>query len=197
MSGDAELDVADVADLGRHLEQHRRSLHQMVRRRIDPALAVRIDPEEILHEAFLVACRRWPSYKANPTVSPYAWLYRIVLDTLIEVWRRESRLVRDLRRDLPWPVESSVQLALRLVEPAAGPSSALARDEMLELVKRTVESLAECDHEILWMRHYDQLSFKEAASVLGISENAATVRYARALKRLRDKWLQTVSESDA
>ena len=133
-------------------------------------------------------------YRTDPTISPYAWLYRIVLDTLIEAWRRESRSVRDHRRDLPWPAESSVQLALHLVDPATGPSTALARDELLERVKRTVEDLGENDHEILWMRHYDQLSFKEAAAVLGISENAATVRYARALKRLRDKWLQTASE---
>ena len=59
MSGDADLNVADLAGVGNLLEQHRARLLQMVRRRIDPALAVRIDPEEILHEAFIVACRRW------------------------------------------------------------------------------------------------------------------------------------------
>jgi RNA polymerase sigma-70 factor (ECF subfamily) len=120
-----------------------------------------------------------------------------VLDTLIEAWRRESRAMRDHRRELPWPAESSVQLALHLVDPATTPSAAMAREELLERVKRTVQELGDCDHEILWMRHYDQLSFKEAAAVLGISENAATVRYARALKRLRDRWLQTASESNA
>ncbi len=197
MSDDEELNVVDLASVGNLLEQHRARLLQMVRRRIDPALAVRIDPEEILHEAFIVACRRWRRYRTDPTISPYAWLYRIVLDTLIEAWRRESRLVRDHRRDVPWPAESSVQLAFHLMDPATGPSTALARDELLERVRRTVENLSENDHEILWMRHYDQLSFKEAAAVLGIRENAATVRYARALKRLRDKWLQTASESDA
>jgi len=185
--------VADLAGVGNLLEQHRARLLQMVRRRIDPALAVRMDPEEILHEAFFAACRKWVNYCAQPTVSPYAWLYRIVLDTLIEVWRRETRAIRDHRRDLPWPAESSVQLALRLVDSATGPGSALAQHELLERVERTVKELGDNDHEILWMRHYDQLSFGEAAAVLGISENAATVRYARALRRLREKWLQMES----
>ena len=38
------------------------------------------------------------------------------------------------------------------------------------------------------MRHYDGLSFGEAGAVLGVSENAATVRYVRALRRLKDVW---------
>jgi RNA polymerase sigma-70 factor (ECF subfamily) len=188
--------MTDLASVGRLLEQHRSRLLQMVRRRIDPGLAVRIDPEEILHEAFLVACRKWVRYRTDPTVSPYAWLYRIVLDCLIETWRRESRGIRDHRRDLPWPAHSSVQLALHLVDSITGPSSALAREEQLQRIKEMVEDLGESDHEILWMRHYDQLSFREAAAVLKISENAATVRYARALRRLRDKWLQTEKGSE-
>ncbi len=44
------------------------------------------------------------------------------------------------------------------------------------------------DREILWMRHYDQLSHREVAEVLQIKESAATPRYVRALKRLKDLW---------
>jgi RNA polymerase sigma-70 factor (ECF subfamily) len=82
------------------------------------------------------------------------------------------------------------------MDSGTSPSSALAREELQERVKWMVENLGENDHEILWMRHYDQLSFSEAATVLGISENAATVRYARAVRRLRDKWLQTEKGSE-
>ncbi len=112
MSGGEELSVSDLAGVSNLIEQHRGRLLQMIRRRIDPALAVRIEPEEILQDAFVSACRRWVGYCACPSVSPYAWLDRIVLDTLIEVWRRELWAIRDLRRDLPWPAGSSVQLAV-------------------------------------------------------------------------------------
>ncbi len=170
------------------MERYRARLLAVIRRRVDPALAVRIDPEEILHEAFLAACGKWESYCAQPTMSPYAWLYRIVVDCLIEVWRRESREIRDYRRDLPWPEQSSVHLGLHLVGSGTSPSNAVARKEIRQRIRASMDDMSPSDQEILWMRHHDQLSFKEAAMVLGISENAATVRYARALRRLKDRW---------
>jgi DNA-directed RNA polymerase specialized sigma24 family protein len=38
------------------------------------------------------------------------------------------------------------------------------------------------------MRHADQLTFREAAIVLHITESAANLRYVRALRRLRKLW---------
>jgi RNA polymerase sigma-70 factor (ECF subfamily) len=180
--------VSDLATVGKLLEEHRLRLLTMVQRRIDPALAVRIEPEEILHEVFLKACRKWADYRKAPTMTPYAWLYRLTLDCLIEAWRRESRACRDVRRDMPWPEQSSIQLGLHLMTSATRPSEALARKELQEQIREVMNGLPARDQEILWMRHHDQLSFKEAGMVLEISENAATVRYVRALRRLKDKW---------
>ena len=162
-----DFTVQDLADVGRLLEEHRPRLLEMVRRRIDAALAARIDPEEILQEAFLLAARKWGSFRRQDSLTPYAWLYRIVLDCLIEAYRRESRTIRDHRRDLPWPEYSSVQLAWNLVDSATGPKTALAREELQQHVNRIVEGLGQNDQEILWMRHYDQLSFREAARGFG------------------------------
>ena len=41
------------------------------------------------------------------------------------------------------------------------------------------------DREVLLLRHFEELSNKEAAAVLGIQENAASNRYVRALGRLK------------
>ena len=57
-------------------------------------------------------------------------------------------------------------------------------------MRQAMEQLPPRDQEVLSMRHFDQLSFCEAAEVLGITENAATVRYARALRRFKDLWLR-------
>jgi RNA polymerase sigma-70 factor, ECF subfamily len=180
--------IVDMVNLGKLLAEHRPKLLTMVQRRIDPALAVRIDPEDILNEAFLIAQRRWEEYQRNSTLPPYPWLYRIVLDTLIDAWRRETRGVRDHRRELPWPERSSIQLGMKLVASNTSPSAALARKELRERVRQVLEFLKNEDREILWMRHNDQLSFKEAAAILGITENNASVRYARALRRLKVLW---------
>src|SRR5712692_10259884 len=87
--------VTYIAMLGKLFEQHQPKLLAMVRRRLDPALAARISPEDILSDAFLEARRKWSTFKARSALTPYAWLYRIVRDCLIEAWRRESRACRN------------------------------------------------------------------------------------------------------
>ncbi len=122
-------------------------------------------------------------------MTPYAWLYRIVLDQLIDMWRRETRSPRDLRRDMPWPEHSGLQLGLRLVAANTTPSQAAEREELRQQVRQTMECLSTRDQEILWMRIFDQLSFAEIGMILDATENAVCVRYARALRRLKEAWI--------
>lgn len=190
MTIDGSLTVADVARLGQLFEEHRPRLLRMVQRRIDRSLAKRIDPEDILSEAFLDASRKWSAFRGTQEVTPYAWLYRIVWDRLIETWRRESRAQRDHRQEMPWPEHSSVQMELGIVAAGTSPSEKGEREELHNELHRTMECLASGDQEILWMRDFDRLSFREIAAVLGVTENAATVRYARAFRRLKALWQQ-------
>lgn len=187
--------VVDLALLGRLFEEHREKLVAMVQRRLDPALAGRIDAEGVVTEAFLLARRKWPGFEERSDSSSYAWLYRIVRDCLIEAWRRETRGLRDARRDMPWPEQSSVQVGMGLIHSGTSPSNALVREELRERVRQVMALLREKDREILWMRHADELSYAEIASVLGIEENAAHQRYHRALGRLSDLWLQLHPET--
>ena len=122
--------MADVAELGKLLMEHRARLLAMLQRRIDPALAVRLDPEDVLSEAFLLARAKWDRYCQQRRLTPYAWLYRIALDCLFEAWRRETRACRDQRRDMPWPERSSIQLGLGLGAGDTSPSEAAIREEL-------------------------------------------------------------------
>ena len=178
----------DLAILGQVLEQHRPRLLAMLCRRIDPTLHGRLDAEEILTAAFLVARRHWPAFQQTKSVSTYSWLYRITRDCLLEAWRRERRGCRDARKEMPWPDQSSLQLGLGLVSPGTSPSKAVEREEIKEHVRQMLGMLSERDRDILWLRYFDGLTFPEVAEVLGITENAAAVRHVRALNRLRAAW---------
>jgi RNA polymerase sigma-70 factor (ECF subfamily) len=180
--------VADLAALGKLFEQHRPRLLAMVERRIDSALAARVGADDILNDAFLEARRKWDRFHSQSQLTGYAWLYRITLDMLIESWRKHSRGPRNVDRDMPLPERSSMQLGLGLVDSGTSPSAALAKKELAEQVRQTVDTLKETDRQVLWMRHADQLSHEEIGMVLGISENAAMVRYTRALKRFKELW---------
>jgi RNA polymerase sigma-70 factor (ECF subfamily) len=182
--------VTDLANLGKLFEEHRPRLLAMLRRRIDPKLRVRLDPEEVLHDAFLEAGRRWSRCKAQAALTPYAWLFGLARERLLDAYRRHTRDCRDLGRELPWPEGSSIQLGLNLVVGGTGPVTAAERNELQARMRQAMTLLKPAYKEILWMRHYEDLTFPETAAILGITENAATVRHVRALKRLKELWLQ-------
>jgi RNA polymerase sigma-70 factor (ECF subfamily) len=188
--------VAERAALATLLEEHGPKLLAMLRRRIDPALSARIDAEDVLQEAFLLAWRKWHAAHEEVGRTPYeqkgvtayVWLYGLCLERLIQVWRRENRAGRDPRALMPFPEHTSMQLALGLVNPEAGPESAAHREELRKRVQQLLQLLSRDDREILWLRHYDGLAFKEVAMVLAIKPATANVRYFRALERLRGLW---------
>jgi RNA polymerase sigma-70 factor (ECF subfamily) len=49
-----------------------------------------------------------------------------------------------------------------------------------------LEEMSENDREILFLRHFEQLSNNDVADVLGISATTASNRYIRALQRLKE-----------
>ena len=173
------------SELGRLMEEHRPKLLRMLENRIDASLRRRIDPEDVLAEAFLKANARWEEYQRTRPISEYPWLYQQTMDSLVATWRRYDGAGRDARREMPWPEHSSAALGMGLFGSQTTPSRALHRNEMAEKVKAALERLKPTHREILLMRHFDDLPFKEAAEVLGIERNAAEQRYVRALLGLK------------
>src|SRR5262245_47033758 len=108
------MSLGEFSALAALFQEHRARLLSMLQRRNDPSRATRVGPADVLNASFLIAQRGWAT--RPPEVSPYAWLYGIARDCLIEAWRRETRGPRDLRRDEPWPERTSAQLGLGLVD---------------------------------------------------------------------------------
>src|SRR4051812_17615686 len=113
-------------------------------------------------------------------MSPYAWLLWLARQCLFDAWRRERP-----GREVPWPEQSSAQVDLGLVAGGTTPSTAARRNEVQALVRRVLDGLKPIDREIIELIDFEGLSSREAATVLGIEENAANVRHFRALKRFR------------
>jgi DNA-directed RNA polymerase specialized sigma24 family protein len=90
---------------------------------MDPAMAARVEAEEILHEAFIRAMGKWPG--RDPALPMYAWLYGIARDSLIDAWRAANATGRSIQREVPWPEQTSIQLGLGLVGSVTSPSAAL------------------------------------------------------------------------
>jgi RNA polymerase sigma-70 factor (ECF subfamily) len=181
------VNVAELAALGKLFEEHRPRLLAMLRRRIDPALAARLDPDGILADAFLRARNRWRQFTESGRPA-YPWLYGLVRDSLYDAYDFHTTLGRDYRREVPWPDDSASQLVLGLVGSATRPSTAFARKELQARMRQALALLKSDDQEILCLHFFDQLTHPEIGQVLNLPDGTVRQRYARALRRLRDLW---------
>ena len=83
------------------------------------------------------------------------------------------------------PQATSESLAFHLIGSMTSPSQAAIRAEMVDKVENAIEAMDEIDREVLAMRHFEELSNTEVAEVLGIQQKAASIRYIRAVGRLK------------
>ena len=66
------------------------------------------------------------------------------------------------------------------------PTQAALRAELQLRLQEVLNAMDPIDREVLSLRHFEELNNNETAQVLGISKTAASNRYVRALKRLKD-----------
>lgn len=164
----------------------------MVKLRLDRRLQGRVDPSDVLQEAYLEAAERIGDYCQNPTMPPYLWLRFITGQRLLRIHRQHLGVqARDAAREVTLyrgalPAASSAALAAQLVGKKTSPSKAAMRAETKVRLQEALNRLDELDREVLALRHFEQLSNAEAAGVLGIQESAASKRYLRAIERLKE-----------
>ena len=163
-------------------------LRRMVAFRMDSRLQGRIDPSDVLQESMLEAWQRLPEFVNAPGVPFFVWLRTLTQQRLGML--RRTHLERDKRtvnREIQLPEnDSSSAMAIALVDSACSPSHVVQRNELFEQVQSKLTTMDPIDREVLALRHFEQLGNSEVASVLGISEPAASLRYSRALRRLKD-----------
>ena len=94
------------------------------------------------------------------------------LERLVKLHRRHTAGKRDVAREAPpeLPDESALELAERLACPGTGPEGGCCRRNCGSACGAALDRLTVADRELLVLRHAEQLSTKETAAVLGISE---------------------------
>jgi RNA polymerase sigma-70 factor, ECF subfamily len=170
------------------LARHRDRLRRMVAVRLDPRLAARVDPSDVVQEALLDAAGRLDAYLRDRPIAFYPWLRRLAWEHLVKLHERHRAGKRSVAREEPGglalPDGSAWQLADRLAAPGSSPSRSLLRAEMRDRVHAALARLAPADREVLVLRYLEQLPAAEIAAVLGLGESAVKMRHRRALDRL-------------
>src|SRR6516164_4374027 len=183
--------AGDVSALGTLFAHYRDRLRKMVRFRLDRRVAGRLDPSDVLQEAYLDVARRFPEYAARPAVPFYVWLRALTGQRLIDLHRHHlGAQMRDAGQEVALyrgalPQASSASLAQQLLAGWTSPTQAAVRAEMQLQLQEALNSMDPIDREVVVLRHFEELNNIETAAVLGIEPSAASKRYLRAIRRLK------------
>jgi RNA polymerase sigma-70 factor (ECF subfamily) len=164
----------------------------MVRLRMDRRLQGRVDPADVLQDAYLAVRGKFPQYIADPPMPFFLWLRLEVGQKLVDAHRFHlGTQMRDAGQEVSLhqgalPQVSSLSLAEHLMGRLTPASQVAMRVELKLRVQEALNSMDPNDREVLMLRHFEELSNAEAAQVLGIKPSAAVNRYVRALKRLKN-----------
>jgi RNA polymerase sigma-70 factor (ECF subfamily) len=137
------------------------------------------EARDAAQEVFLKAFRKAGSYRPRGQV--YTWLYRIAVNHCLNLLRRR-RVVRFIRLG-----EGAGEEEAPPLEPTdrrAGPEAELLARRRWHATRRAIERLPPGQRAVLVLVRFEELSYREAAAVLGITEGAVESRLVRAMRRL-------------
>jgi RNA polymerase sigma-70 factor (ECF subfamily) len=163
----------------------------MIGMRLDQKIMRRVDVSDVVQDVLVEASRRLQDYLENPGMAFHLWIRQIAKDRIIDAHRRhrvsaKRSIDREQALATTGPVDqSAIELVGQLRDPALTPAAAATQRELALHVQAAIAKLDERDREIIWMRHYEQLSNQDIAAALELTEPAASMRYLRALKKLR------------
>jgi RNA polymerase sigma-70 factor (ECF subfamily) len=187
----AALRTQREESFARLFQQARLRLQRIVQFRLDYRLRGRVAESDVIQETYVRAAQRLDRYLDNPDVPFFVWLRSELHQKLIEVHRRHFGAgKRDIRKERAIHAaasgQTSMALAAHLVARMTSASQLLERAEQIERLQQALEEMNETDREVIALRHFEELSNLETAEILGIEPSAASKRYLRALKRMRE-----------
>jgi RNA polymerase sigma-70 factor, ECF subfamily len=164
--------------LGRYQNRLYRYLLRWVR---EPAAA-----EDLFQQTWMRVIQHIRRFDAKRNFD--AWLFAVARNIVIDYLRRRRP------GSLEEPVDDDLTLSGLLATGAPGPLDQVLRSEIIELVRRALESQPPVYREILSLRFVEEMKLEEIAEVLSVPLGTVKTRLARALERLRRSFLHIQQE---
>ena len=167
-------------------------LKRIVNFRLDYRLSGRVSESDVIQETFVRAAKRIDSFLDKEDMPFFVWLRLEVNQKLHEIHRHHfGAEKRDIRKEMKLGSHrdsgrTSMALAAHIVAQMTSPSRLIERAEQIAILEKTLNEMNELDREVIALRHFEELSNIETARILNIEPAAASKRYLRALKRLRE-----------
>lgn len=142
--------------------------------------------EDIMQETFVKVIRSLKEGRYSENNRFQSWLMRIAHNLVIDHFRHNKKIREVSNDDSPVDLFSSPRFAEMNVE------QAMVFDRVLDEVRMLIDKLPDDQKEVIMLRYYGDLSFKEIAELTNVSINTALGRMRYALINLR----KTVKEKN-
>jgi RNA polymerase sigma-70 factor (ECF subfamily) len=157
----------DNSALGRLLELYRSYLQLLARLQLARRLQAKVDPSDLVQDAFLVAHRHFAQFQGTSEGELLGWLRQIMASRLARTMRhyqgtkrRNIALERELAGDL---AASSGALVESLIARQSSPSERAGRREQAAVLAEVLDQLPTDYREVIILRHLEGLRFPEVA----------------------------------
>lgn len=137
--------------------------------------------EDLVSKTFLKIFTGLKKYA--PSGCPFgAWVFRIATNNLIDFYRRQSQRREIDLADIAEPKDETIQI-----------EAAIMSRQLQSQVRFVLQRLPEKDQKIIHLRYFAEMSGKEIAAILSLSESSVRVTLFRALKKFHKTYLQDKS----
>lgn len=134
---------------------------------------------DIFQETFVRAIMTIKQQRYTASGKFYAWLVRIARNQIIDQFRQMQNENAISKDEVEYDLFNNASLADHPIE------HQMVNEQTLEDVKRLMDHLPETQREVVFMRFFQELSFKEIAETTGVSINTALGRMRYAIMNMR------------
>ena len=141
----------------------------------------RDDALDMCQETFMKVFKARDSYDSSQPFLP--WFHRILRNTCFSYLRKHRRV---RKTSLSARNKDGEDIDFEIIDPGPAPDASTLAEERSQLFRQALSTLSARDREILALRHFDELAYKQIADSLGIPEGTVMSRLYHARRRLRD-----------
>ncbi|MFT5513072.1 MAG: RNA polymerase sigma factor (sigma-70 family) [Bacteroidia bacterium] len=134
--------------------------------------------EDLFQETFIKVIKTFKSGKYNEEGKFLPWVVRIARNLAIDHFRKSKRMPTITSQD-------GEDIFRRIEISESNREESYIRDQRDDTVRQIINMLPPEQKEVLVLRHYGDLSFKEIANLTGVSINTALGRMRYALNNMR------------
>src|SRR3954469_23715087 len=144
--------------------------------------------EDLSQEVFMSALRRMRDTDRPIAFKP--WVYEIAKNACIDQFRRQKRA-----EEVSYDAEEGLGAADygRLVTGDPTPDVALDHKQQLDHLRGALGGLSDAHHQILVMREFEGLSYREIGEQMGMSRPSVESTLFRARKRLSEEYEELIT----